>query len=214
MQKTFKSKTFKSDKDGFHVQYQADFIDSHKADKYYKIFEDKLEYNSREDSKVIVYGKEHYIKRKQVAYGDKELSYSFAGNKVNAKSWDDDTILCRVIRNIKVKVEKFTGEKFNFVLINRYANGDDYIGAHRDDEKELGEKPTIVGVSFGAARDIAFTAHNFVPEEISKRLTFELDHGSIFVMNHPTNDFWKHEIPKRASITTPRISLTFRYLYL
>jgi len=208
-------KTFESENDHINVQYQADFLDQYTADKYYTIFESKLEYNKKDDSKVKVFGKEYFIKRKQVAYGEDGTYYTFAGNTVYAKSWNNsDDILCRVIKNIKIRVEKKTGKKFNFVLINRYADGDDYIGAHRDDEKELGNEPTIIGVSLGSVRDIAFTPVGFIPEETPKRLTLELDHGSIFVMNHPTNTYWKHEIPKRANINKPRISLTFRYLHL
>ncbi len=208
-------KKYYSDKNNINVQYQGDFLDQHKADKYYTIFESKLEYNTKEDSKVKVFGKDYFIKRKQVAYGEDGTYYTFAGNTVYAKSWNNsDDILCRVIKNIKFKVEKTTGKKFNFVLINRYADGDDYIGAHRDDEKELENEPTIAGVSLGSVRDIAFTPVGFIPEKMPKRLTLELEHGSIFVMYYPTNTYWKHEIPKRSNVNKPRISLTFRYMHL
>lgn len=216
-------KCFSSLTDKINVHYSSNFLDNHKADKYFHIFEKYLVYNSSEDSKVIVYGKEYEIKRKQVAYGDDGTFYEFAGTKVYAKSWNNkDDIICRVIKNIKHMVELFTLQKFNFVLINRYADGNDKIGKHQDSNKNniLGDDPTIVGVSFGAARDVIFKPYStptnpgIIPKHMNDKISIRLDHGSIFVMYPPTNTYWTHEIPKKANINTPRISLTFRYLHL
>ena len=192
------------------VSYKSDFLSKEKADKIYRILERSLVYNTEEESKVVVFGKEHSIPRKQVAYGDEGTFYKFAGSTVYAKSWHDNNNVCRILRNIKKQVEEFTGEEFNFVLINRYKDGHDCIGHHQDDERELGDKPTIVGVSLGVQRPIIFKPYKFLADNI----TLDLEHGSIFVMHHPTNDHWTHSIPKREKIKTPRISLTFRKLYL
>ena len=43
-------------------------------------------------------------------------------------------------------------QKFNSVLINYYRNGNDRVGSHSDDEKELGPLPSIASVSLGADR--------------------------------------------------------------
>lgn len=214
MQKKFKLKCFSSLIDNFNVHYDSKFLDAHKADKYFKILEDKLQYNSDEESKVKIFGKEISIPRKQVAYGDPGTFYKFSGITVNAISWDNDDIVSKVLKNIKHRVELFTGQKFNFVLINRYADGDQRIGKHKDDEHSLGEEPNIVGVSLGAERDVRFTPSNFIPEKMSNDIQLELAHGSIYIMYHPTNKYWYHEIPSRKHIKTPRISLTFRYLHL
>lgn len=207
-------KTFCSLKDNLNVHYKADFIEEHKANKYYHIFEKELVYDTAEQSKVVVYGKEHYVPRKQTSYGDPGTYYSFSGATVYAHPWDNDNIVCKIIKNIKHKVEVFTGKKFNFVLINRYKDGNDSIGAHRDNEGGLGDSPVIAGVSLGAMRDVCFAPYKFIPEILPKRITLQLDHGSIFVMYPPTNTYWTHEIPKRANVNKPRISLTFRYLYV
>ena len=201
-------------KDNFNVHYKTDFICEYKANKYFDIFEKNLVYNTPEQSKVTVFGKEHYIARKQVAYGDLGTHYTFAGNTVYANDWNCKNAICTILKNIKHKVEIFTGKKFNFVLMNRYKDGNDKIMAHRDSEKELGIDPTIVGVSFGSVRDVCFAPYKFIPEILQKRITIELGHGSVFVMHPPTNDHWTHEIPIRANVKTPRISLTFRYLHL
>ena len=75
LQKKYQLKAFSSLKDNFNVHYKADFISEHKADKYYDIFEKFLIYDTSEQSKVVVYGKEYYIPRKQVSYGDKGMYY-------------------------------------------------------------------------------------------------------------------------------------------
>ena len=214
LQKTYQQKIFCSLKDNLNVHYKANFIEEYKANKYYDIFEKELVYDTPEQSKVVVFGKEYFVPRKQVAYGDPGTYYSFAGTTVYAHPWNNDNIVCRIIKNIKHKVEVFTGKKFNFVLINRYKDGRDSIGRHSDSETALGTEPTIVGVSLGAIRDVHFAPYKFIPQILPKKIQLELGHGSIFIMHPPTNTYWTHEIPKRANVNKPRISLTFRYLYV
>ena len=210
-----KVKCFSSLIDNINLHYYANFLEAKMADKYFNILENNLVYNSSEQSKVKIMGKEYEINRKQVAYGSPGTYYEFAGVKVTAKSWDDKTdIVCRVIKNIKKFVEAYTGKEFNFCLINRYANGNDGIGNHHDKDKDLGENPCIVGVSLGAVRDVHFSVDGFIPKKLPESFNLQLDHGSLFVMFHPTNTHWKHSIPKRAHVKMPRISLTFRQLYL
>ena len=208
------SKCYSSLSDHFRVHYKPDFLDKKTADKYFAILEDKLEYMTKEQSKVTVYGKQYEIPRKQMAYGNSNINYKFSGVTVPAKDWNDkDDIVCRVLKNIKGQVELFTGQKFNFVLINRYATGEDHIGFHSDDEKELGENPSIVGVTLGAERDFQFRPKkDFYPQVIDSHFEMVLHHGSIVVMNNPTNKYWQHAVPKRSAIKKPRISLTFRHI--
>ena len=120
LQKKYHLKTFCSLKDNLNVHYKADLFNQRKADKYYDIFEHFLVYDSAEQSKVTVYGKEYYIPRKQTSYGDTGTYYTFAGNTVYSHDWNNKDIVCTVIRNIKHKVETFTGKTFNYVLILIY----------------------------------------------------------------------------------------------
>jgi alkylated DNA repair dioxygenase AlkB len=200
--------------DGINVIYKPEFIKNTQADKFLRIFEKNLIYNKDEDSKVKIMGKYYPIQRKQVAFGDPGTYYKFAGNTVYAHSWNEDNGVCRVIKSIKKKVELLTKEEFNFVLINRYSDGNNNIGLHFDDKKDLNEKSSIVGVSFGAKRDIQFKAINIKPKTLLDLINLPLSHGSCVVMKYPTNENWKHAIPKRSGVKTPRISLTFRSIKL
>ena len=137
-----------------------------------------------------------------------------------ANPWDDNTILSKTLQKIKTKVEEYTGKTFNFVLLNRYKDGESYIGAHRDDEKELGDDPSIACITFGAERDFVFAPYRFIPlpdpnlELTNNKINIVLEHGSLCVMLDKTNTYWTHCIPKRSKIKLPRVSLTFRLIHL
>ena len=113
LSKNLKSKNFTSLIDNFNVHYCENFLSEHEANKYFNILEDKLIYDSKEKSTIKIYGKEFPIPRKQVGYGDLGAYYSFSGLTVDAKSWDEKNIICTILKNIKHKVEIFTGKKFN-----------------------------------------------------------------------------------------------------
>ena len=121
-------------------------------------------------------------------------------------------IVCSTLRKIKRNVELFTGNKYNFVLINRYANGDDYIGFHADDERSLDQYAGVVGVYLGAEREFQFIPKSGITSNLPNKISLILHHGSIVYMNYPTNNYWKHSLPKSSYIKKPRISLTFRNL--
>jgi alkylated DNA repair dioxygenase AlkB len=214
------TKSYTSILNNINVHYYGNFIDENKADEYFNILEQNVVYNTDEQSQVTVFGKKHVIPRKQVAFGDEGTSYGFAGVTVMANQWTGNDILSKILQEIKTKVEEYTGKTFNFVLLNRYKDGDSYIGAHRDDEKELGDDPAITSVSFGAARELVFAPYRFIPladpnlELNNDKLSIVLEHGSLCVMLDKTNTYWTHCIPKRAKIKTPRVSLTFRLIHL
>lgn len=197
--------------DNIDVHYFEDFIDKKTADSFFNLMEKergKL-YNSDEESMVYIFGKYFKIPRKQVAYGEKGLTYKFSGTTVLAKDWNQNDEICSFLRLFKNKIKKLTGEDYNFVLINRYKDGYDSIGPHSDDEKDLGDKPSIIGINFGAERRIIFESKkqtSILPNSVE----LNLKHGSLYIMNHPTNKYWKHSIPKDINIKTPRINLTFR----
>lgn len=198
MQKTYKEKCFTSTIDNLNVHYLRDFLTPQKADKYYQILDKLLKDNSKND------------KRTSITLGNTNICHIYEGTLC----WNNDDITSQIIRVLRHQVEKFTSMKFNFVIINRYANGNVGIGAHRDKEKSLGDNPTIAGISLGSLRYVQFVANNFIPEEMPKKIQLALDHGSLYVMHDPTNKYWTHEILKSPKVYKSRISLTFRYLHI
>ncbi|XP_072244063.1 DNA oxidative demethylase ALKBH2 [Leuresthes tenuis] len=181
------------------------------ADDLFKQLEEEVVYSTGEESKVQVFGKVYNIPRKQATYGDEGLRYTYSGVTRSACPWTP------ALEYIRDTVTKVTAQTFNFVLINRYKDGQDHMGEHRDDEKELDPSCPIASVSLGAARDFIFR-HRDTRGKQSRRqiepVKLELAHGSLLLMNAPTNTFWYHSLPVRKKVITPRINLTFRRITL
>lgn len=180
------------------------------ADILFQEAEKVIKYN--EDSKVFVHGKWHKVPRKQAAYGDTGLTYTFSGATVAAQPWDNAPFL----KSIGDLISSLSGgHRFNFILVNRYNDGNDHMGEHRDDEADLVPRSAIASVSLGQVRDFVFR-HKDARGSGAKRkidpVKFELSHGSLLMMNHPTNVYWFHSLPVRKKAICPRINLTFRQM--
>uniref|UniRef100_A0A8D0GVY2 DNA oxidative demethylase ALKBH2 n=1 Tax=Sphenodon punctatus TaxID=8508 RepID=A0A8D0GVY2_SPHPU len=177
------------------------------ADQIFQELEKEVEYFEGELTKLHIFGKWHNIPRKQVTYGDVGLSYTYSGVTFSPKPW------IPVLDRIRERVTVATGHTFNFVLINRYKDGHDHIGEHRDDERELVPRSPIASVSFGACRDFVFrhgASRGKRPLRQIEPVKLQLAHGSLLMMNYPTNRTWYHSVPSRKKVLAPRINLTFR----
>lgn len=185
------------------VDYFSNFIPEELAESAYDNIMEKVDFLSDEQSSIVLMGKKINIPRKQCAYGNKGTSYKFTGVKVEGKSWEDAPIL----NNIKEYIHDHLGFPVNFVLINLYRDGNDYIGYHSDDEKDLDKKSPIVSLSFGAERP-------FLLRHKITGVTYEkvLEDNSCIVMKHPCQSLYKHSVPKRKRIKKPRLNLTFRVI--
>ncbi|XP_041266046.1 DNA oxidative demethylase ALKBH2 isoform X2 [Onychostruthus taczanowskii] len=183
--------------EGLRCDYRILF-DKAEADEIFQELEKEVEYFEDDATKLQVFGKWHKIPRKKVTYGDPGLSYTYSGVTFHPKPW------IPVLTRIRERVTSETGHSFNFVLINRYKDGLDHIGEHRDDEKELVPRSPIASVSFGACRDFVFRRRG------AGRISVALAHGSLLLMEHPSNVHWHHSLPPRRGVLAPRVNLTFR----
>lgn len=180
------------------------------ADTLFQEAEKVIKYNT--DSKVFVHGKWHNVPRKQAAYGDAGLTYTFSGSTVAAQPWSNAPFL-KCIADLISSLAG--GGRFNFVLVNRYKDGQDHMGEHRDDEVDLVPKSSIASLSLGQARDFVFRHKDARGRAAQRKIDpvkFELSHGSLLMMNHPTNVFWFHSLPVRKKAICPRINFTFRQM--
>ncbi|PNF14987.1 DNA oxidative demethylase ALKBH2 [Cryptotermes secundus] len=178
------------------------------ASQLLKHLESELEYFNGDLARVHVYGKWHAIPRQQVAFGDSGLSYKFSGNTVPAMAWPSSLL------HVRDMLTQVTGYYFNFVLVNRYRDGKDYIAEHRDDERELDPAVPIASLSLGQARDFVFKHRDARKRGPQKKeilpVKLLLAHGSLLLMNPPTNKLWFHSLPRRKNCPGVRINLTFR----
>ena len=148
---------------------------------------------------IKIFGKTHQIPRLQAWYADNKIEYTYSGKKLQRHNWNN------LLLDIKEKIESITSFEFNSVLANLYRDGNDSMGLHSDDEKELGKNPVIASLSLGETREIHFKHKN-------KKLNLIIPQasGQLIVMHGKTQEYWKHEIKKTKKIKKPRINLTFR----
>lgn len=149
---------------------------------------------------IKIFGKEVLQPRLTAWYGDEDKMYTYSGITMKPLPWTN-TLL-----QIKEKVEQIAAYKFNSVLLNFYRDGQDSMGWHRDNEKELGGDPVIASVSFGVARKFQFRYY----KDYKRVISFELEHGSLLLMSGSTQNHWQHRLPKSSNVPGPRVNLTFR----
>lgn len=152
-----------------------------------------------EHDETVMFGKRIITARQMAWFGDRDFDYRYSGNTHTAKLWTPE------LRAIRDAVEAASGSSYNSCLLNLYADGNQGMGWHSDDEKELNPDANIASVSFGAERRF-----DFRHQQSREKVSVILEHGSLLVMAGATQTHWQHQIPKTKKVTTPRVNLTFR----
>jgi len=151
---------------------------------------------------ITLFGKTHAQPRLICWMGDPGCSYAYSGKRYTPAPWHP------LVAELRARVEaEAAGATFNSVLLNQYRDGQDSMGLHADDEPELGPKPVIASLSFGAQRTMHFR-HRHDRTRPTQRLP--LPDGSLLIMRGKTQANWKHAIPKTRKAIGPRVNLTFR----
>jgi alkylated DNA repair dioxygenase AlkB len=175
-----------------HIELGAPF------DELLREFADQTPWRHEE---ITIYGKRFKQPRLTAWYGDAGTNYSYSGMAMAPLPWTP------MLLRIREKVQAFSGEKFNSVLLNHYRDHRDSMGFHSDDEKELGPTPIIASVSIGATRTFILK-HKTRPQ--LKPVRLDLPSGCFLVMKGLTQKHWKHGIDKQTKPCGPRVNLTFR----
>jgi alkylated DNA repair dioxygenase AlkB len=173
------------------------------ADDQVKQLYDALFYNILwENERVIMFGKEIITKRKVALYSDPSIAYRYASKTKIGLPWTS-TLL-----TIKNTIESITKESYNACLLNLYHNGEESMGWHSDNEKEIITNSSIASLSLGASRKFSFK-HKLSKETVS----IELEDGSLLEMKGSVQAQWWHALPKSKKVTDARINLTFRQMH-
>ena len=181
-----------------NIKYFPNLFNKTIADLYFNYLLKNTAWNQ---DKIKIFGELVNLPRLTMWYGDPKKSYTYSGIKMESLPCSKELIQIRTV------VEEVSENFFNSVLLNRYRNGNDSVSWHTDNEKELGKFITIGSVSFGQARD--FQLKHKDNNKLNK-LTISLKHGSLLLMNHPTQLNRLHRVPKRNNVFGDRINLTFR----
>lgn len=182
------------------LDYYPDFLNLESANSILITLLNTLQW---EQYSIKIFGKTIPQPRLTALYALNSQSYSYSGLLLNPIEFTEQ------LKTLHQEIFKLTGYTFTHCLANLYRDGNDSMGWHADDEKELGNNPVIASVSLGAVRNFQLR-HKFKP---GLKHALPLQHGSLLIMKGETQEFWKHQLPKTKKVISPRINLTFRTIF-
>jgi hypothetical protein len=185
-------------KDG-QAHYFGKIINAEQNQNYFNELFHKIEWANE---KLIMFGKEITTKRKVAFYADNKINYTYSNKTKQGLEWTP------LLKEIKQLVSSYTGSNHNACLLNLYHDGNEGMGWHSDDEKEIIPNSSIASLSLGAERK--FALKHKVNKETHSIL---LENGSLLEMLGSFQQNWLHAMPKSKKIMDPRINLTFRQMY-
>ena len=178
------------------------------------LFSHLWEMHPPEYGKVVMFGKEVATPRWHQTYGKQ---YTFSGNTLETQPLDDPYLkkLVRWVNKHARQNSLAVGDvPHNGVLINWYADGNHYIGAHADDERQLVRDSPIYSFTFGQERTFKVTSKKNMPEgEQIDPLEIQMADNTFLIMGGKMQRYYKHEVPKAKKSEGdmgPRINITIR----
>lgn len=154
-----------------------------------------------EHERVTMFGREIVTRRKIAWYADTAMPYAYSGRTRVASPWADCLLA------LKARVEKASHATFNACLCNLYHCGEEGMGWHSDDERTLVPDGVIASLTLGDARRFSFKH-----KASGERVSLELAHGSLLIMQGETQAHWLHALPKTRKSRSARVNLTFRQM--
>lgn len=182
------------------LEYTRDFLTEQIASE---LFDQLITTTPWKQNTQKMYDKMVVTPRLTAWFGDSSKIYHLGNNDFQVNEWSLELI------DLKEKIERFSGNEFNSVLLNLYRDGNDSVAWHRDKESELGNRPVIASVSLGQVRNFDFRKVN----DHHKRYSIALEHGSLLIMKGDLQVNWEHRVAKSVKNMKPRINLTFRLIH-
>lgn len=180
------------------VYYHPNVLSPSESDDYFSQF---LNHINWQNDEVIMFGKRIIMQRKVAWYAANGINYTYANTTKNALNFTQELF------ELKLLAEKICQNTFNACLLNFYANGQQSMGWHSDNEKSIVVNSPIASFSFGAERKFLFKS-----KASKQNISLFLQNGSLMVMQNQTQQHWWHSLPKMAKVSQPRINLTFRQM--
>jgi alkylated DNA repair dioxygenase AlkB len=146
--------------------------------------------------RVRLFGRLRTVPRLVAWYGERGLNYRYAGVDHLCDGWPPGllTLRSRLARELDFD--------FNLVMLNRYRDGSDAMGWHRDDEAGL--DPLVASVSLGAERRFLVRA-----PQAARSTALLLGHGSLLLFDGRL----PHALPRTRRPIGERVNLSFRRLH-
>ena len=179
---------------------QDDFLSAELTEKYLDYFLNQHHWPTND---YTINGRRFQLPRQQTWHADQGIVYSYTNNLLTSRPWNP------ILTAIRQKLETLLSVRFNAALVNLYRNGQDYVGWHSDDDKEMGEQPIIASVSLGASREFSYRSTD--NSEYKGQVT--LSNGSLLVMLPEFQQRYQHAVLAEENGTDARINLTFRFVF-
>jgi alkylated DNA repair dioxygenase AlkB len=148
---------------------------------------------------IRIYGKNCIQHRSIGFFSNKSIGYYYSGKLAASQN------LTPNIQKLLDLINRKFSTEFNGILVNKYLDGNDYIGKHSDDEANLSDIG-VVSISFGAIRKFR------IRDKLNNRIVLDIPTNPYEII-HMGGDFQKeftHEIPIEKKIKDVRYSFTFR----
>ena len=100
------------------IEYVKDFFNKTESDILFDLLKKEIEW--KQDF-IEMYGKSHPLPRLTAWYGDKNKSYTYSGISMTSLPWTKELL------KVRRKLEEFSKQKFNSVLLNYYRSGNDSV---------------------------------------------------------------------------------------
>lgn len=154
--------------------------------------------------KCTIYGKECRMRRSVGFFADPAHTYGYFFSRQLFAS----RMPAAPMQELIAVVRSIVGNDVNGVLVNYYADGEEYISAHSDDERGVGDAG-VFAISVGAERRFVIAYNDKTVQEPK----FEVATKSMFGILMAGKEFQRmmnHQIPPQKATKQPRWSLTFR----
>jgi len=172
--------------------YWPGFLDRSAADQLLSRLSEELVWLSETFS---LYGRTSPVPRLVSWCGDPGLNYRYTGSDHFCTGWHPE------LDALREEIHARCGLETNFVLLNRYRDGQDSMGWHTDDES--GHRPLVASLSLGGARRFLTR-----PGAGQPSVRWDLEHGSLLLLDGRE----PHALPKTRRAVAERINLSFRFL--
>ena len=186
------------------VRFAPAWLPAGEADALFAALREQVRW---EVHRIRMYGREIDSPRLSSWIGDPGTGYVYSRVRFEPNPWPS------ALAALRARIDAAAGEAMNSVLANLYRDGNDAMGWHADDERELGARPVIASLSLGATRRFVFRRRpprGTRPAAGLERHELALPHGSLLLMAGDTQSHWHHALPRTAKPVGPRINLTFR----
>lgn len=177
-----------------------------------ELFTKLLSLGAWQQEEIVMYGRRIAVPRLTAFFGEPGLNYRYSGLDHRAEGWPE------LLREVRARLSSQFDQPFNYVLLNRYRDGRDYMGWHSDDEAAV--RGGVASISLGSAR--RFTIRRKASASAAQKAakpgpisSLSLASGSLLYMPPGFQQHYLHALPKASDGAYglgERLNLTFRWL--